>query len=498
MQAFIYARVSSREQEREGYSIPAQRKLLGDYAASRGFEVIHVFVDVESAKNPGRKEFGNMARLLATESQCRIVLVEKTDRLYRNRTDSLMFEELIENRGVEVHLVKEGRIISRNSRSQDKFMHDIHVAVAKNYIENLKEEVKKGMREKAEQGIYPGRAPFGYRNNQLTRSIDVQDERAKIVRRIYALYATGDHSLSSLQASIVAETGVRINRGYLEKMLKNPFYIGDFVWRGEQYQGNHEPLISREQFQSVQEVFAGHHKPKYRKHHFAFAGFLRCAHDGCTVTTESQKGRYVYYRCSQGRGKCSLPYMREEQVSEQLAELMKNIYVPETIARTIVDSLHADLQGLEQRYKEQLAGLQQRLTAVRTRMGKIYEDKLDGTIDDGFWARKQAEYREQERILQGSIARLSTPAKQENVLTAARIFELANKAHSLYLTRNATERGELLKSVLLNCATDGVSLTPAYRKPFDLIFCRAKNEEWSGRADLNCRPLAPQASALPG
>ncbi len=67
-----------------------------------------------------------------------------------------------------------------------------------------------------------------------------------------------------------------------------------------------------------------------------------------------------------------------------------------------------------------------------------------------------------------------------------------------YVARNHAERGQLLKLVLLNCATDGVSLTPTYRKPFDMIFQRAKNEQWSGRADLNCRPLAPQASALPG
>jgi DNA invertase Pin-like site-specific DNA recombinase len=146
----VYARVSSREQEREGYSIPAQRRLLAEYARSRGFRVDHEFIDIESAKNPGRKEFSKMLRLLASDPGRRIVLVEKTDRLYRNRTDALAFEELIEKRGIEIHLVKEGRIIGKESRSQDKFMHDIHVAVAKHYVENLKEEVKKGMREKAE------------------------------------------------------------------------------------------------------------------------------------------------------------------------------------------------------------------------------------------------------------------------------------------------------------------------------------------------------------
>lgn len=87
----IYAGVSSREQEREGYSIPAQSKLLNEYARVRAFRVQQEFIDVESAKNPGRKEFGNMLRLLQSDPQCRMVLVEKTDRFYRNRTDSIAF-----------------------------------------------------------------------------------------------------------------------------------------------------------------------------------------------------------------------------------------------------------------------------------------------------------------------------------------------------------------------------------------------------------------------
>src|SRR5213075_1789545 len=230
--AVIYARVSSREQEREGYSIPAQRKLLNQYAYVRGFRVQQEFIDVESAKNPGRKEFGAMLRLLASDPQCRAVLVEKTDRLYRNRTDSIAFEELIEKRNVEIHLVKEGRVIAKDSRSQDKFMHDIHVAVAKHYSENLREEVKKGMREKAEQAIYPSRPPFGYKNNSATRSIEVDPQRAPVLRRIFELYASGQHSLTTLRQAILRESSVRLSRAYLEDILKNSFYIGRFIWQG--------------------------------------------------------------------------------------------------------------------------------------------------------------------------------------------------------------------------------------------------------------------------
>src|ERR1700758_375162 len=126
---------------------------------------------------------------------------------------------------------------------------------------------------------------------------------APVLRKIFEMYASGQYSLTTLREALLKTLGVRINRSYLETILKNPFYIGRFVWQGIEYKGPHEPLISLELFQRVQDTFAGRNKPKYRRHDFAFAGLLTCAHDGCTVTTELQKRKYVYYRCSHGRGK---------------------------------------------------------------------------------------------------------------------------------------------------------------------------------------------------
>jgi DNA invertase Pin-like site-specific DNA recombinase len=147
IEALIYARVSSKEQEQEGFSIPAQLKLLRDYASKNDFGIVEEFVDAETAKATGRTRFGEMLKFLRTSKNCRTVLVEKTDRLYRNLKDYTILEEL----DVEIHLVKEGQILSKESKSQIKFMHGIQVLMARNYIENLKEEVRKGMLEKAEQ-----------------------------------------------------------------------------------------------------------------------------------------------------------------------------------------------------------------------------------------------------------------------------------------------------------------------------------------------------------
>jgi len=362
-------------------------------------------------------------------------------------------------------------------------MHDIHVAVAKHYVENLRDEVKKGIREKAEQGIYPGRSPFGYRNNRVTRSVDVDETRSLILYHIFELYASGRHSLTTLRKAIFDEHGVRINRGYLETILKNPFYIGRFVWRGVTYDGKHTPLVSLDLFQRVQDAFAGRNKPRYRKHQFAFSGLLRCAHDDCTVTTELQKGRYIYYRCSQGRGKCQLPYMREPDIANRLGEVLKSISIPGSVVTQIVASLRTELDRSERERRVNLAALQQRLSAIRTRMNQIYEDKLDSKISEEFWDRKQAEYRDQERVLQVQIDRAGEQATAENVTNVQRIFGLAQSAYSLYFTRNGMEQGQLLKSVLLNGSTDGVSLWLVYGKPFDLIFQRAKRQGWSALED---------------
>src|SRR5262249_23445860 len=193
-QAVIYARVSSKEQEKEGFSIPAQLKLLKEYAAANGFTVAQEYVDVETAKQTGRAAFGEMVAYHKAHPSVRIMLVEKTDRLYRNLKDWVTVDEL----DVEIHFPKEGVVVSRESRSSEKFMHGIKVLMAKNYIDNLSEEARKGMQEKAEQGIWPTVAPLGYRNvagADGKKIIEPDPDSAPIIARLFEWYATGTLSL---------------------------------------------------------------------------------------------------------------------------------------------------------------------------------------------------------------------------------------------------------------------------------------------------------------
>ena len=158
----LYARVSSKEQREEGYSIEAQLRLLRDYALKQGFIIAEEFIDIESASKSGRTGFNAMLAHLRKHPACRVILVEKTDRLYRNLKDYATLD--VKEWDLTIHLVKEGEVLSPDSKSSQQFVHGIKVLMARNYSLNLGEETIKGMTEKARAGIYPSYAPVGYRN----------------------------------------------------------------------------------------------------------------------------------------------------------------------------------------------------------------------------------------------------------------------------------------------------------------------------------------------
>ena len=210
--AVIYARVSSKEQEREGYSIDAQLKLLRQHASENNLKVVREFQEAESAKFAGRKVFNEMLAYLKTNPQVKYLLCEKTDRLSRNFKDIATLDQLMNDQGLTILLVKENTELSKDSKSHEKFMFGIKALMAKNYVDNLSEEVKKGMREKAEQGHYPGgNIPYGYLIEKNSGKISIDLDRSHHIKNIFELYATNKMSLRAL-ASFARSNGLTTPR----------------------------------------------------------------------------------------------------------------------------------------------------------------------------------------------------------------------------------------------------------------------------------------------
>ncbi len=318
------------------------------------------------------------------------------------------------------------------------------------------------------------RPPLGYRNNKLLRTIEIDPDNAPIAQRMFKLYATGTCSLASLRRFLKAEYGKVFTKWHLEKLLKNPFYIGTYEWEGKSYAGTHPPLVGPEIFSRVRDVLSGKARPRKQKHEFAFSGLLRCAHDNCAVTAEFKKQKYTYYRCTGYRGKCDLPYFREEEIGERLGQILQAIHIPDDILAQLEESLLSDKSHEESVRKRQAERMHQRLTQLRRRLEQAYVDRLDGKITEEFSEARSAEWQEEEQALLASLRELGQAENPERTLDRIRILELANKAHSLYVTQTPQEKAKLLRMVLSNCAVEAVSVYPTYRKPFDVIFERAK------------------------
>ena len=467
-EAAIYTRVSSREQQQEGFSLEAQSRLLREYAQRNSLRIVQAFEDVETARATGRKQFGRLVEFFRRNAGCRVLLVEKTDRISRNFRDAVTLEDL----DIAVHFVKEGQVISKDSKSQAVLIYGFNLVMARHYSNNLREEVKKGMREKAAQGVFPGHAPFGYRNNKAERTIEIDPTDSPIVMRLFDVYATGRHSISGLAKIIETETGKKISRSYVHQVLGNRFYIGSFEWSGQRYAGTHPLFLDPMLFDQVQAVLAGHNRPDYRKKDVAFRGLMQCAYDGCAVTGDVQKEKYVYYRCTGNRGKCDLPRFRQADIAKRLGEPLKGLRVSKKVVSEVVS-------GLRRGRLLERSGLEARLAAIRDRMDQAYTDKLDGKIPQDFWERRMKSWRSEEQQIKDAINRMERGDVDDRAGDAQRIFEHANGAHSLYLSRDAAEQAELLRRLFSNCAVDANQVKPTFRKPYDLIFKRAGLEEWS-------------------
>ena len=473
--AVLYARVSSKEQEKEGYSIPAQQRLLREYAQEHDLRIVEEFVDVETAKKAGRAAFGEMLAFLGQDRDCRIVLVEKTDRLYRNFKDWVLLDEL----DLQIHLVKQGSIASKGSRSSDKFFYAIQVVMAKNYIDNLAEETSKGMLEKAKQGIWPSRAPLGYVNvtdGSGRKCIEPDPEIAPIIRHLYERYSTGKHSIQDLTREAresgfaYRKSGGSVPRSQVHKILRNRIYSGDFDWNGKTYKGTFEPIVTKELWDRVQHVMDKRSRsaPTRSEHPFAFSGLVSCGYCGRLLVGERKKEKYVYYHCAGPNRTCPEPYVREEALEAHFAEALRALAFDEEVAEWIVDALRQSHEDEKRHHDAAVARLQGEYKRLQNRLDAMYVDKLDGVVDAAFYENKCAEWQEEQDKILGRIEDHQA-ANRSYLEEGGKLLDLARRAGELFEAQEVREKRRLLEFVLSNSVWKGGKLSVEYRQPFDLL-----------------------------
>jgi site-specific DNA recombinase len=239
----------------------------------------------------------------------------------------------------------------------------------------------------------------------------------------------------------------------------------------------------------VQGVFQEKSRPQGIVRNFPFTNLLTCGSPSCQcqITAEIHKGQYVYYRCTKGRGRevCDNDYIRQEQLDALLGGVVRDIQIPAELAQELHKRLKKELGQLETTQASRQQSVELRRARLQANLDKAYEDRLSGAITEEFWKRKSGEWQAELATLHTSPQTLD--AKQ--VMTTAEFaLELAQSAHSQYVTRNLAEKRELLQILVSNCTYHRGNLIPTYKKPFDIFAEGWEKQKWRGRRDSNSRP----------
>lgn len=418
LRAVSYLRVSTREQaeraeEREGFSIPAQRQANRKTAHGLGAWVVKEFVDAgESARSAARPALTEMLEWIRA-NRVDIVIVHKLDRLARNRADDVHITQAIADAGAR--LVSSTEAIDESPSG--RLVHGIMASIAEFYSRNLATEVSKGLRQKVMNGGTPNRAPVGYRNVRIfdeqgreARIVEVDEERAQIIRWAFTTYATGEWSLHRL-ARAMTQLGFTLapragkpprtlTVSSLQRILRNPYYCGIVTYVGVEYPGTHEPLVDPALWQRVQDALTARRNTSTRDVHTHYLkGLLRCGECGSSMmynrTRNNYGTLYFYFVClgrHSGRTACMLKAQQVHLIEQAVHRLIQEISLTSQDRQSVEEQLLAESKATVreadtgraelQAREEELRGEQERVLrayyvdAISTDMLKREQDRI--------------------------------------------------------------------------------------------------------------------------
>ncbi len=482
MKRFVgLARVSSREQEREGFSLAVQEDALKRYAATAGGEIVRLFRIAETAsKSDERKTYKELiAYAKKNAEELDALLFYKVDRAARNLFDYVELERLESEYGLAFISVSQptennpaGRMMRRTLANMAAF-----------YTEQQALDVKEGLARRVQEGWFVGKAPYGYRNIRKDgRCVTETDAAAaKTVRRVFHLYAYEPLTLDALKDRLHRE-GVNYRpdspgfaRSKLHAMLTDRAYIGEIPFKGQWYPGKQEPLVDRATWDRVQALLG---EKIYHAHQMTYAAeFMTCGHCGRAVTGEqiikrSKAGerRYVYYRCSGYLAK-GHPRVRitESEAERQVLALFGRMKVEDPEVRdwfrAVLAAQTHDAQADSRAQREELTRQASLLVAQQDRLLNL---RLSEDVDQDTFAKKHTELRDRLASIKLQLDVLDR-SHDETAELASKVFELSQTLQNKWETADYSVKRRILEIVCLNCRLDGETLVFSARKPFDVL-----------------------------
>ncbi|MCX6747418.1 MAG: recombinase family protein, partial [Candidatus Nomurabacteria bacterium] len=257
---FVYVRKSTEDKDKQVASISSQIDELSRLAERMNYQIVEVFQESKSAKAPDvRVEFYKMLDRIK-KGEAEGILCWKLDRLARNPVDGGKINWMLQE-GIIKHI----KTFDRDYLPGDNtLMATLEFGMANQFIIDLRNNTLRGMRAKASKGVFPSRAPLGYKNEitgkQGENRIFIDEKRFDSIRQLWDLLLSGKYSIGEITLMAQKELGVTgmkggpISDSVLYKLFGNPFYYGVFLWQKKIWEGTHAPMITKEEFNKAQKI----------------------------------------------------------------------------------------------------------------------------------------------------------------------------------------------------------------------------------------------------
>lgn len=403
----LYARKSTDTEDKQVQSLDDQVKCMREIAKRNKLHIMQEIRESKSAKRPWvRPEFSKLLERIE-KGEINGIICWKLDRLSRNPTDSGLIQQLLQDEKLR-HI----QAAERSYHPEDNaIVFSVDAGMSNQYIRELAVNTKRGMRSKVEKGDKPGVPPIGYLNDKLNKTIIPDPELFPLVRILWDKMLTGTYSIAQLVRIADEELHIRTRRrkrsggnpiaySSLCVMFKNVFYTGKLSYLGEEYRGNHKPMITETEFEKVQEIIDPKRatRPKDRSLEFLFRGLLVCGECGFAVTAEKKhktikssgdRREYTYYHCTGKNRKvtCSQPHLStsEDVLITQLKDKLSKFTICPQFYNLAIEALAEEEDIRVDTERSQTTSQDKAIERKKATIANLRRMRYSGEADDDTW-----------------------------------------------------------------------------------------------------------------
>ena len=495
---FIYARKSSEDEDRQVLSLDSQEKTLTELSARYDLQVKEIFRESHSAKAPdARPIFAEMIQAIK-RGEADGIICWKLDRLARNPDEA----------GRIIGMLQRKEILHIKTQEKDYWPEDnsllsyLEFGIANQYIRDLSNNVKRGLKTKLEIGWKPSRAPLGYLNsitrekgnNEITRDPD----RFNQVKQMWTTMLAGTHSVSEIHEIATEKwkfktretkriTAKALSLSMMYRIFTNPFYYGWFEYpknSGNWFKGKHEPMVTEEEFNQVQMLLGRYEgKPKMQSHVFPYVGIMTCGNCGAAITAEEKWKRYkngtshcyVYYHCTKRKDKnCREKYIEEKKLEQQIDFILAKFQITEEFKDWAIRFVKEPREGEASQREESTNQKQKRTLEIEKQLEAMFLKYTSPANADGSLI-PDNEYRTAKMKLtkeKASLAQDLTHTEEKEaklVELSEKTFTFACYARTRFNDGGAKEKRSILLSLGSNFILKSKVLSIELHLPWKMI-----------------------------